>query len=581
MLLARSVTGEQQQFFSPCLDCDTFLLPDIKGNSSGKIRTAHRYFFYHWIVILSVFSKTIFVKDHFYLLLLVSILFTACGESPEASRADKAFDFARAAVLAQTHCSGCHQYPEPDLLNKNTWQFGTLPQMGYRMGIYGDTKRQTLIESNAGGRLVEAQGIFPLEPVLEEEEWQLIQQFYARQAPDRLPLPAKKLMGELPAVKVEIPEFHISPPMVTAIKYHPELKQLFVADAKADYSTINILDQQLESVSTLALPSPISHIDFRGDTVLATLMGGFLPTDDPSGSIVKIFKVGEGEEYKGFTSVIKNLQRPVHTTYTDINADGKEDIIVCEYGNHTGKLSLFLQQPNGRYEQKVLSTDPGATSVAIKDMNKDGLPDIVALMAQGRERIDVYFNQGNGDFGLRTLLQFPPSYGSVGLSLLDWNQDGHEDLLYVNGDNADYSMTFKPYHGLHLFLNDGANNFQKAFFQHQHGAYKAIPYDYDRDGDQDIAMISFFPDLVNAPEEGFLFMENVSTPDSIHFEFSSIPEAASGRWLILEAVDRDNDNFPELILGAFTGMGVTGDNNGAVAGRFHQTSPTLLVLDFK
>lgn len=489
-------------------------------------------------------------------------------------------DYARAKTLAQTHCAACHQYPEPELLDKNTWRYGTLPQMGYRMGIYGETERQSLIEKNPGGQLVEAQSIFPTAPVLNKKEWELIHHFYEKNAPERLKVPAKVLKMEVPGVKTTIPDFHIAPPMITAIAYHPELKQYFVADTKADYSTINVLDDNLESVSTLALPSPVSDIQFRGDTILATLMGSFLPSDNPNGSIVKIFKVGGSTEYKGFTSIVKNLQRPVKAIYADMNDDGREDFIVCEYGNHTGKLTLFLNRGNGRYEQNVLSPDPGASAVEISDMNQDGRPDIVALMAQGKERIDVYYNQGNGQFAVQNLLQFPSVYGSVGLSVLDWNKDGHQDLLYVNGDNADYSMTLKPYHGVRLFLNDGQNNFSAAFFQHQNGAYKAIPADFDRDGDLDIALTSFFPDLKQTPEEGFIFMENVSTDDSLQFDLQTIPETASGRWLIMETADHNQDEVPELILGAFTGMGITGDDDGMLGERFRKSSPTLLLLDF-
>src|SRR5210317_1116277 len=56
--------------------------------------------------------------------------------------------------LARMYCSSCHIYPEPTLLDKNTWKYSTLPQMGYRMGIYGETQRQSLFEANQGGILV-------------------------------------------------------------------------------------------------------------------------------------------------------------------------------------------------------------------------------------------------------------------------------------------------------------------------------------------------------------------------------------------------------------------------------------------
>lgn len=516
--------------------------------------------------------------------LILFILIIACSnKSDERSRRDlegnEAVEFS-GEVLAKMYCGSCHVFATPILLDKNTWKYGTLPQMGFRMGIYHEISRQSLIESNPGGVLVEQRNIFPVKPILDVKHYELINEYYIQEAPETLTIPEKELHMGLRGLQVDIPEFHVSPPMVTAIKYHPELNQVLVADAKTDYSTINILDSNLESVSTLAVPSPISHIDCRSDTIWATLMGGFMPTDNPNGSIINIFKLPGANEYTGFTSVLKNLQRPVHTTYIDINDDHLEDIIVCEYGNHTGKLSLFINKGEGQYERKILSYDPGSIHVEIRDMNKDGLPDIVALMAQGNERIDVYYNNGNGDFSIVNLLRFPPSFGSSSFSLVDWNGDGYDDIVYVNGDNADYSMVLKPYHGLRIFLNDGENRFHEAFFQHINGAYKSMIYDFDRDGDLDIAISSFFPDLMHSPEEGFVFMKNVQTSDSIQFDLYSFDQATLGRWITMEAVDLDQNGFPELVLGSFTGMPINGDVDGKIGENYVRNSPTLMYLNF-
>jgi len=522
-------------------------------------------------------------KLHVFIL-LTSILIISCNKKTEKRPIIRSTEDEEIVLtgeeLAKGYCASCHIYPDPKLLDKKTWKYGALPQMGYRMGIYHDTPRQSLIETGIGGKLVEENNIFPTKPMVTEKQWNQIIDYYVKNAPDSLSVPHKKLKTGIKGLKINIPEFHISPPMVTAIKYNPVLRQVYVADAKADYSTINVLDQNFNSLSTLALPSPISDINFKTDTIYATLMGGFMPTDNPNGSVIKIFKLPGGNEYKGFTTILKNLQRPVHTTFTDINGDNLEDIIVCEYGNNTGKLSLFINRNNGQYERKLLSEDPGATTVTIKDLNQDGLPDIMALMAQGKERIDVYYNQGNGNFEAKTLLRFPSCYGSVSFSLVDWNKDGYDDIIYVNGDNADYSLILKPYHGLRIFLNDGKNNFTESFFQHQNGAYKAIVHDVDKEGDLDIALTTFFPDIINDPEEGFGFMKNVSTKDSIQFDLQTFKQASSGRWLIMEKTDFDKNNFPELLLGSFTGMGINGDKDGKIGERFIKNSPTLISLKF-
>ena len=140
-------------------------------------------------------------------------------------------------------------------------------------------------------------------------------------------------------------------------------------------------------------------------------------------------------------------------------------------------------------------------------MNNDGQPDLLVLMAQGDEGIYLFTNH-NGRFTEKRLLRFPPVYGSTYFDLVDFNRDGHPDILYTCGDNADLSPVLKEFHGIYLFTNDGAMNFTQAYFFPLHGAYKALAEDYDQDGDLDIAAISFFPDYQRSPEESFVYLEN-------------------------------------------------------------------------
>ena len=80
-------------------------------------------------------------------------------------------------------------------------------------------------------------------------------------------------------------------------------------------------------------------------------------------------------------------------------------------------------------------------------------------MAQGDEGIFLYKNKGNGTFEEQKLLSFLPLFGSQYFELIDFNNDGHEDILYVCGDNADLSTILKQYHGIYIYLNDGSYQF--------------------------------------------------------------------------------------------------------------------------
>jgi hypothetical protein len=83
-------------------------------------------------------------------------------------------------------------------------------------------------------------------------------------------------------------------------------------------------------------------------------------------------------------------------------------------------------------------------------------------------------------------------------------------------------------------------------FYPMHGASKAMAYDFDNDGDLDIAAVSFFPDFINTPDESFIYLENVNQ----QFKPNKLRESISGRWLIMELADLEDDGDMDIFLGA-------------------------------
>jgi len=154
------------------------------------------------------------------------------------------------------------------------------------------------------------------------------------------------------------------------------------------------------------------------------------------------------------------------------------------------------------------------------------------------------------------VLEFPPSYGSVYFEVVDFNGDDHPDVLYVNGDNADYTSIMKGYHGVRIFLNQGDNEFEQRVFHPLDGAYKAVPRDYDGDGDFDIAAIAFFADYQRSLTRSFVFLENTG---DLTFEARTVKEASIGAWLGLDAGDLDDDGDEDLLLGSYSTIGAGSD----------------------
>lgn len=482
-------------------------------------------------------------------------------------------------TLAKKYCASCHLFPEPDLLDQNTWTAHTLPAMGYRFGIYVDRVRDSLLERGIARRIVEQANVFPSKQTISDGEWELIKQYYKNHAPEKLVAAADTLpVKKLSLFQATAPAFRIPKPAISALVYDVKKRQLYVADcSQENHSSIIILDATLKPVTEIGLPHPVSNITLRGDTLYILSMGHFIPSDEPAGQLIKAVKNANGS-YDGYQRVLKNLKRPVDVTYGDLDGDGTDEIVVCEFGNHTGSVSLFVKNRNGSFNKKILFNAPGAIKVILEDMDQDNKKDIVVLMSQGDEGFDIHFNRGDGKFERKRVLRFPAVYGSVSFCLNDINNDGYKDIVYVNGDNADASRILKPYHGIRVFINDRRSSFIEKYFFPLHGAYSALVRDFDKDGDMDIAAISFFADFLRYPEQGFVYLENVSGSDGLTFLPAVIKEAADGRWMTMIGTDLNMDGNEDIVLGSFTSMLISGDSLNTVRNKLSRKAQPLLVL---
>jgi hypothetical protein len=157
----------------------------------------------------------------------------------------------------------------------------------------------------------------------------------------------------------------------------------------------------------------------------------------------------------------------------------------------------------------VLLPVPGATKCFVRDMDGDGLQDIVALLAQGDESVYILFNRGGLKFDAQRVLRFPPDYGTTDIVLKDFDHDGKVDIITAHGDNADYSNIPKAYHGIRIHINSGSNAFAEKFFYPVYGVTKVLAEDFDKDGDIDLAAASFYAEYSQLKDEAFIYLENM------------------------------------------------------------------------
>ena len=196
-------------------------------------------------------------------------------------------------------------------------------------------------------------------------------------------------------------------------------------------------------------------------------------------------------------------------------------------------------------------SQPGTILAIDRDLNKDGKTDIAALTSQGDESITFLYQEDNLTFRTEKVIRFSPIYGSSWFELFDYDGDGDDDLITVNGDNADKTYIHKSYHGLRIHLNDGDNNFTEAFFYPLDGATRFVSNDFDQDGDHDFMIISTFPDYNNNPEYSVVYLENIDE-NAYSFKTHSIAQANDSRLFLLDMGDVDQDGDTDIIFSGFT-----------------------------
>ncbi|MEI8074087.1 MAG: FG-GAP-like repeat-containing protein [Bacteroidota bacterium] len=486
----------------------------------------------------------IYIAVSFFILLLAS----SCTQNNNGKPSDERI--AEGKKLAELNCQSCHLLPNPNWVDAKTWEAGVMPAMGPRFGIF-EYKGKRYNYSKYDLSL--PSGYYPSKPTLTDDQWQKIIDYYvtmAQKKNESKQVRQYPIKNELPLFNAIVPDLKLGVPSTSFVKIDETSKDFPFIVSDVIKHEIYRYNKDLKQVDSTITRGPVVNIEMKQNEWFTCDIGMLNPNNDKLGSGRKIGIGTDGKMQQTFVQpLISQLQRPVQLTTVDLNKDGKDDILACEFGFLTGQLSWMENKGGGKYEKHILRPLPGAMKTIIEDYNHDGLPDIWVLIAQGDEGIFLYTNQGNGKFVESRVLRFPSINGSSSFDMVDMNNDGFKDIIYTCGDNADYSLVLKPYHGVYIFLNDGKNQFTQKYFYPLNGCYKAIARDFDNDGDLDIATISYFADYQNQPEEGFVYLRNDGNFD---FKPFSLPITQKGRWLTMDAGDYDHDGKIDLILGNFS-----------------------------
>lgn len=420
-----------------------------------------------------------------------------------------------------------------------------------------------------------------LDPSRSEEEreallqWRLVWDYYFQAAPAKaIPqAPRPPIRADLPLFTVEDPQYRRQISYATMVKIDSQTHQIYVGNALT--RSLDVLNERGKGLASTKVDSTLTDLIRVNDgNWIGTQIGMVVPDDRPLGRVTLFSR--RGVQFVVVRDLVTGLVRPIETAVGDLTGNGRLDLVICSYGNLTGvsgKLAWYENIDGASYYEHVLLDKPGPTRCVLIDYNKDGKLDIVALVAQAREGVYIYRNEGDGDFTELRPIKHSPTWGNVGMQVIDFDRDGQLDILTANGDLGDFDCPPKRYHGIRIYKNDGKWNFREVFFYPLNGAYDVKAADFDGDGDLDIAAISFFPDYDRSPEESFVYLENLG---GFRFNAWTFHDSQRGRWLTMDVGDLDGDGDIDIVLGAayLTPFRTTAE----LQERWKKEGPSLLIL---
>jgi hypothetical protein len=201
------------------------------------------------------------------------------------------------------------------------------------------------------------------------------------------------------------------------------------------------------------------------------------------------------------------------------------------------------------------------TSVVAGDFNGDGKMDI-AISNGGDNTVYVLLGNGDNTFQVPEIL-YTQGQSPVWITGVQLRTSGHLDLVVVDGDS----------NLLETFVGNGDGTFQPGVqVQLPQIPTYVVAGDFNKDGNQDVAVGLVVPTATNAPQfevllgDGTGAFSSVVVPPSV---MGSLDGPIPTGW-IAEA-DLNNDGYPDLVTTVTGGSAITYVNQAGVG--FSQSAP--------
>jgi uncharacterized protein (TIGR03437 family) len=318
--------------------------------------------------------------------------------------------------------------------------------------------------------------------------------------------------------------------------------------------------------STLVQLNSFAIGDLNGDHKVDIAVAVRQMADGP-GSIASFLGNGDGTFQPGPSTTLASL--PIWVAVADLNGDGKLDLAAVVDSNYVSfgyEVAVALGNGDGSFATPTYIPAPQG-SIAIGDMNADGIPDIVTAGT-------ILFGDGAGAFPNRQDYDLPQAANASpgAVILADFNGDGRQDIVIAGGTpalltglagssvtvlfaqpdgtyfgpaisiasgvytantfiadlhRADFNgdgipdFAYGGLAGVGTMLGKGDGTFVSSFFSSSPRAWYLAPGDFNRDGNQDLVALLPYPETATVlsffagkGDGTFQPARSVSLPDS-------------------------------------------------------------------
>ena len=268
----------------------------------------------------------------------------------------------------------------------------------------------------------------------------------------------------------------------------------------------------------------------------------------------------------------------------DVDGDGSLDLYFADYdvaGNPDVDDRLLINDGNGFFTDETSSrmsvamvNSPFGTAVKIRDMNGDGVNDIVRNtglgQTAGQPRIDIAYNNPNNE-GFFNILHTVDNNAPYHVDVADLNQDGLLDLI-TSDDGADRYLLNQGNDGLGRVIWSSAHTFNT---DDGFGSNNLIT-DLDNDGWPDVLIADVDVDIAGYNRRLHIYHNRGGTVGG----FVNIDEESGGGFrgargfttaLLrcthdMAVFDIDNDGFKDIVTARCEGTNVWINQSGPQVG---------------